>query len=432
MSRPLGFADLSGRRVGIWGVGVEGRAVAARLEGVTDDIVLVDDHPTRDDVRASDDGGLDLLRTCEVVLKSPGIPRRRADVLLLDDVGVTVTSALNCWLADADRDHVIAVTGTKGKSTTTSLITFFLQCLGEDAQSAGNIGRPPYDPAFPATRWIVLEVSSYQAVDLTTSPATVVVTSLGEDHLDWHGTLAQYRADKLSLTRLSDDHDTFVANDMSLHDESHQLGGHVTFVDTDDEGLTNALGLVGEHNVRNVALALAVVGHVTRRPMSIVAKVVREQAQNFEPLPGRLTVLARADGVTYVDDGLATAPLPTIAALDHFADDDVALIAGGFDRGVDYQPLAVALTARTRRTVVVVMDEAGARIADTLHASHAEVLVAASMDAAVRAARTSLPEGGVVLLSPAAPSFGAYANWRERSDDFAHVVRLLVADAANA
>jgi len=255
------------------------------------------------------------------------------------------------------------------------------------------------------------------------------VTSLGEDHLDWHGTLAQYRADKLSLTRLSEDHDTFVADDLSLHDESHQLGGHVTFVDTDDQGLTSALGLVGEHNVRNVALALAVVGHVTRRPMSDVAYAVREQAHNFEPLPGRLTVLARADGVTYVDDGLATAPLPTIAALDHFADDDVALIAGGFDRGVDYQPLAVALTARTRRTVVVVMDEAGARIADSLHASHAEVLVAGSMDVAVRAARTSLPDGGIVLLSPAAPSFGAYANWRERSDDFAQIVRLLVADA---
>ena len=92
------------------------------------------------------DGGLEQLLNCDVVLKSPGIPRRRADVLDLEAHGVIVTSALNLWLHDVDRSRVVAITGTKGKSTTTALVTFFLECLGEQAIRLGNFGQPPYDP----------------------------------------------------------------------------------------------------------------------------------------------------------------------------------------------------------------------------------------------------------------------------------------------
>lgn len=422
MFRPRGFADLTGRRVGLWGLGVEGRAALERVRDITKDIVLVDDAPLSPEVRATDDGGLDDLRRCDIVLKSPGIPRRRADVLLLEDDGVCVTSALNLWLASTDRAHVIAVTGTKGKSTTTSLITFFLQSLGESAESAGNIGRPPYAVDFPDVTWTVLEVSSYQAVDLEDSPGLVVVTSLGADHLDWHGSLAQYRSDKLSLTRLSGAHVTLVADDATVREELTQIGGDLDIVPATDHDLTAALHLVGAHNVANVSLALAATARATGRSLADVVAVVKEHAAAFTPLPGRLTVIARDGSLTYVDDGLATAPLPTIAALEHFADESVALLAGGFDRGVDYTPLADALSARHRPTYVIVMDEAGDRIADAVRDTGVHVLRADTMDAAVRAAEVSLDFAGVVLLSPAAPSFGTYANWRERSDDFARAV----------
>jgi UDP-N-acetylmuramoylalanine-D-glutamate ligase len=145
--RPTGFADLAGKRVGLYGYGVEGRAAAARLRDAGE-LVIVDESDTLGpEVLVASRGGLEALLSCDVVLKSPGIPRRRDDVVNLERHGVTVTSALNLWLHDVDRSRVVAVTGTKGKSTTTSLITFFLHSLGLDAQRLGNIGQPPYDPS---------------------------------------------------------------------------------------------------------------------------------------------------------------------------------------------------------------------------------------------------------------------------------------------
>ena len=430
MSRPTGFADLAGRRVGILGYGVEGRASARRLEGVAASVVLVDDVPLEGDVLVTREGGLDALFTCDVVLKSPGVPRRRSDVLALEEAGVVVTSALNLWFGDAPLERVIAVTGTKGKSTTTSLISFFFTCLGEDATSLGNIGRPPYDPdAAAPTGWLVVEVSSFQCADIGVAPATVVVTSLGSDHLDWHGSLEQYWADKLSITRLDGAHSTYVAE--SARAGLDQIGGDVVLVEAreSDGELAGALGLLGRHNATNVALALEVVAHLTKRSRESVAGAVALEAENFVPLRGRLTLVGEEvtthGAIRYVDDGLATAPLPTVAALEVFADDEVALLVGGFDRGVDYSPLIDALAARTRATCVITMGLAGTRIAEEIAARGVRVAVvgAGSMGEAVSVARAHLPRGGVVVLSPAAPSFDRYRNWLERSEDFASHVR---------
>ena len=163
MFRPTGFADLAGKRVGVFGYGVEGRATVRRLRGVSELVVVDDASGLGPEVLVTKEGGLDALLRCDVVLKSPGIPRRRADVLDLELHGVAVTSALNLWLQETDRARVVALTGTKGKSTTTALVTFFLHCMGEDALRLGNIGQPPYDPALDTSKgWLVLEVSSFQ------------------------------------------------------------------------------------------------------------------------------------------------------------------------------------------------------------------------------------------------------------------------------
>jgi UDP-N-acetylmuramoylalanine--D-glutamate ligase len=433
--RPTGFADLADKRVGVFGYGVEGRATVARLAGVGD-VVIVDDNPNLGPlVTATSEGGLEKLRHCDVVLKSPGIPRQRADVLDLETHGVTVTSALNLWLQESDRARVIGVTGTKGKSTTTALITFFLHCLGQDAQCLGNIGRPPYDPDVDTSKgWIVLEVSSFQCVDLDVAPGVVVVTSLGADHLDWHGSLERYQSDKLSLTRAQGDHRTLVADEASLHEVHDQLGGEVTFVARDDTGLATALGLIGAHNDTNVALALAAVEALTGLSVGDVRASVAAKASHFEPLRGRLTLVAseEVDGVTvrYVDDGLATSVLPTVAALEVFANEPVALIAGGFDRGIDYEELAHALTTRSQPIALITMGNAGARIGASVRALDPQLRQrsANSMREAVELARESLESGGVVLLSPAAPSFDQYQNWEERSDDFTRVATSFLRD----
>jgi UDP-N-acetylmuramoyl-L-alanine---L-glutamate ligase len=431
--RPTGFADLAGKRVGLYGYGIEGRATAARLASVAE-LVVVDESDGLDpDVLVASRGGLEALLTCDVVLKSPGIPRRREDVLTLESHGVTVTSALNLWLHDVDRARVVAVTGTKGKSTTTALITFFLSALGLEAQRLGNIGQPPYDPSVDtSTGWLILEVSSFQAVDLDVAPAVIVVTSLGSDHVDWHGSLEQYRSDKLSLTRAAGPHHTLVADSATLRDVRDQIGGDVDFVPPDATGLTTDLGLIGSHNDSNVALALRAVATLTGLDTAEVREAVAAVARNFTPLRGRLTLIAteHLDGaqVRYVDDGLATSVLPAVAALEVFADEPVALIVGGFDRGVEYGELAEAIVSRDQPTTLITSGNAGLRISDEVRRRDKDLVQhsADSMLEAVDLARAALEHGGVVLLSPAAPSFDRYRNWEERSEDFTEIVRSLL------
>jgi UDP-N-acetylmuramoyl-L-alanine---L-glutamate ligase len=344
-----------------------------------------------------------------------------------------VTSALNLWLHDVERSRVVAVTGTKGKSTTTALITFFLGALGLEAQRLGNIGQPPYEPSVDTSNGcLVLEVSSFQAVDLDVAPAVIVVTSLGSDHVDWHGSLEQYRSDKLSLTRAAGPHRTLVADSATLREVRDQIGGKVEVVSPDTTGLAAALGLIGTHNDSNVALALRAVATLTGVNPTTLHETIASVARTFTPLRGRLTLVAteERDGarVRYVDDGLATSVLPAVAALEVFAEEPVALIAGGFDRGVEYGELAEAIVSRRLPTTLITSGNAGLRISDEVRSRRKDLVQhsADSMLEAVELARAALGEGGVVLLSPAAPSFDRYRNWEERSEDFTHIVRTLL------
>ena len=206
---PLGWSDLTDRTVGIWGLGVEGRAALRRLaaDGLAPTVIV--DRELPDDLGGSDggasrlaeaDGGLEALAGCDVVVASPGISRHGEHATALVSAGVELVGGLGLWLADTDPERVIAVTGTKGKSTTALVLGHLLRGLGDRVEVGGNVGRCPFDPleADPEARWVI-EVSSYQATSIEAGPGTVVVTSLAPDHLPWHGGRTEtYYADKLS------------------------------------------------------------------------------------------------------------------------------------------------------------------------------------------------------------------------------------------
>jgi UDP-N-acetylmuramoylalanine--D-glutamate ligase len=252
----------------------------------------------------------------------------------------------------------------------------------------------------------------------------VVVTSLGEDHVDWHGSLSQYHSDKLQLTRAEGFHHTVVPDDDAILQNREQLGGELVVVGDLDAELATLLGLIGDHNARNVALALRTVALALHRPISEVRDAAIREAHVFSPLPGRLTLAHRATigghRVDFVDDGLATNPLPVVAATRSFAGQDVALIVGGFDRGVDYAPLLNGLHDESDRITIWAVGPAGQRIASLAATTHASLKIETVDDlpSAVHHAVHALPEGGVVLFSPGAPSFDAYKNWEERSAHF--------------
>jgi UDP-N-acetylmuramoylalanine--D-glutamate ligase len=432
MRQPISWSALADARVGVWGLGVEGQASLRRLGALGVSPVLVDDSPSATGaggraVLSTEPDGLRALRECDVVVKSPGISRYRREVTELEGAGVEVCGGLGLFMAEADAARVACITGTKGKSTTTAIAVHLLQGLGYDARAGGNIGRPPWDPSEEAEPdyWIV-ETSSFQVPDLAVAPHVVAVTSLSPDHLDWHGTVERYYADKLSLcTKPGVSLAVADGSDERLRAQAARLGPHVRWVETEevarDHAWSSALGLAGSHNARNAAIAHAVlVGLGIPEAMDEVG--LARAATGFEALASRFRSLGHVGDVEFVDDGLSTNVLPAQAALAAFADRPVALLVGGHDRGVDYGPLAETLAARTAPTLVVTMPDNGPRIGDAVRSvgdGRVEVVDAEDLDAAVAAAVAWAAAGGVVLFSPAAPSFGRFGDYRERSAAFA-------------
>jgi UDP-N-acetylmuramoyl-L-alanine---L-glutamate ligase len=432
----LSWSDLRGARVGVWGLGHEGRASLRKLHTLGAEPVLVDDNPNEPGVLATGNGGLAALRRCDAVIKTPGISRYRPEVAELSGLGIPVVGGLGLWLAEADLRRVLVVTGTKGKSTTASVAGHLLTGLGVKCMVGGNIGAEPYDPAtHAAADYWVIEVSSYQATDLPCSPPVVAVTSLHPDHLDWHGGVEQYYRDKLSACS-QPGADLTVANGDSdlLAEHASLLGPRVEWVPADgdpDADWMEPLGLPGRHNRRNALIArrcLAALGV----PGAGDDGALRAAAAGYRGLPSRLAPVGTIAGVTFVDDSLATNVLPTLAALDSFPGRRVALIVGGHDRGIDYAPLGVDIAVRQAPTLVLTLPDSGPRIRAAIETAAAAQAGAAhglagvtdcpDLAAAVAAAFDWAKPDGVVLLSPAAPSFGAFRDYRDRSEAFARAV----------
>jgi UDP-N-acetylmuramoylalanine--D-glutamate ligase len=402
-------------------------------------------------------------------------------VAQLSAAGIPVLGGLGLWLAEADLRRVLCVTGTKGKSTTSSLTGHLLTGLGYRCMVGGNIGAVPYDPgnAGDFDFWVI-EVSSYQATDLPCSPPVVAVTSLHPDHLDWHGGVEQYYRDKLSACSQPGAELTVANGDSALlREHAGLLGPRIDWVsehDDPDATWLDPLGLPGRHNRRNALIArrcLAALGV----PGAADATALHGAAAGYQPLPSRLTPVGTVGGVSFVDDSLSTNVLPTLAALDAFPGRRIALIVGGHDRGIDYAPLAAGIVAREAPTYVLTLPDSGPRIRTHLEAAtpstpdppapgtpaasppvppqrhetgnsvrlnavkpgfqsggkaapapqtgFAGVTDCPDLAAAVAAGYRWAHPDGIVLLSPAAPSFGVFRDYRDRAEAFAREVRCL-------
>jgi UDP-N-acetylmuramoylalanine--D-glutamate ligase len=466
----LSWSDLAGTRAGIWGLGREGHANLRKLLALGAEPVLVDDRPAGPvdgrPVLATADGGLAALQRCDVVVKTPGLSRYRPEVAHLSAAGIPVVGGLGLWLAEADLRRVLCVTGTKGKSTTSSLTGHLLTGLGYRCMVGGNIGAVPYDPANAGDfDFWVIEVSSYQATDLPVSPPVVAVTSLHPDHLDWHGGVEQYYRDKLSACSQPGAELTVANGDSGLlREHAALLGPRIEWVSEHDDPAADwmdPLGLPGRHNRRNALIArrcLVALGV----PGAADATALHGAAAGYRPLPSRLTPAGTVGGVSFVDDSLSTNVLPTLAALDAFPGRRIALIVGGHDRGIDYAPLAAGVVAREAPTYVLTLPDSGPRIRAQIEAApppaltqrhetgnsvrsnavkpgfqsvaeaapapqtgFAGVTDCRDLSAAVAAGYRWAQPDGIVLLSPAAPSFGFFKDYRDRAEAFAREVRAL-------
>jgi len=441
--------ELCRRRAAVWGLGQEGLATAALLIGRGVVPVLIDDDVETASKRASalPEGAPAVVAPAsapwsqiEAVVRAPGVSRYRPELAAAAESGTVVTTAMAMWLEDFAGARVVAITGTKGKSTTAALTASILRHEGMQVALIGNIGVPVVDMYDgPPVDAYVVEVSSYQAADVTVTPGVCVLTSLAPDHLDWHGGQERYYRDKLRLIEAGPL--GAVAVNAASPEAVRRTDGHpgrTLFgpagrvrvdpsgtIEVDGEGVVDSgrLRLPGRHNVWNLCGAIAgatLLGGRCPSPGS-----VGDAVDAFEGLPSRCRTIGQRDGLTFVDDALASNPFATVTSVEAFPGRELTVILGGADRGIDIRPLVEALARRspTPRVIVLPPDEQRLRAAFGPPTGRPQAAVpvreAGDIDGAVRSAVEWTPDGGVILFSPAAPTPSGQGGYGERSRRFA-------------
>lgn len=483
------LSELAGKRVAIWGFGREGRATlsvlrqqfpgqhitvfcseaeSASIDSLTpspptasgeragvrgehqnlppqSELETLPPHPTLSPIAGNGGEGFKALVNIvtkapdataltqfDIVIKSPGISAYKSPIPEVQQAGVQFTSASALWFAENPDARTICVTGTKGKSTVTALIAHILRKSGKCVAMAGNIGLSLLELTNPPRKpdWWVIELSSFQTRDFDGASTLAVITNLYEEHLDWHGTRANYVADKLAIGKRAKI--LMVADQTSLleltaaHPDRRVFGTVSGWHLVGDwicrgEEQVLALGnvpLPGLHNVLNVCAALAAI-----EAAGLDAAQLARHVTSFRGLPHRLQSLGRRGDREYVNDSIATTPYATVEALRAYSDRDVVVLVGGFDRGVNWNVFVEHVRRQPPRAIVT-MGANGERIAAALVGIEARGLALESVgslaEAVARASAISVP-GGVVLMSPGAPSFDAFRDYAQRGQEFARL-----------
>jgi UDP-N-acetylmuramoylalanine--D-glutamate ligase len=389
-----------------------------------------------------------VARLTSAVL-SPGVPPTSIVVRAVNAANVPVLGEIEVAYRLC-KAPILAVTGTKGKSTTTALIGHLLRECGRTVYVGGNIGNPLIKEVLPASEhdWVVAEVSSFQLETIRAfRPRVAVLLNVAPDHLDRYYSMEEYAEAKYRIFANQSMSDFFVGNldDARIgqlhwrHGETrvqaHQLwfaldaehatmylrNGTITYAPVAGDPRPvpivprDEIPLAGDHNVQNAMAALLAALAVGCEPAALRAAI-----GSFRPMPHRLQPIAEIGGVTYVDDSKSTNPGSVVAAL-HAFDRPIVLIAGGRSKGTSFEEMGKAIGARVKALVAI--GEAGPEIAE---ASEARLSVrAASMEDAVRCARDFAQPGDVVLLSPGCASFDMFCSAEDRGDRFVAAVSAL-------
>ncbi|RMH94082.1 UDP-N-acetylmuramoyl-L-alanine--D-glutamate ligase [Lysobacter pythonis] len=442
------ISQLEGRRIALWGWGREGRAAyrALRARLPSQPLTLFcamaeigDAAAFADPLLAFEtDASGEKLARFEVVVKSPGISPYGEAARFARARGTDFIGGTRLWFSErGENARTLCVTGTKGKSTTTALLAHLLRAAGHRTALAGNIGLPLLELLDARAEAWAIELSSYQTRDVADSgvrPALAIVTNLFPEHLDWHGGESRYVEDKLALlTQAAPSIAVLNANDPVLSKlelpasdvrwYGTRAGWHLR-----GDGLfrgeravldTRDLPLPGRHNRGNLCAVLTALD-----ALGFDAAALARHAATFAPLPNRLQSLGVREGVRWVNDSISTTPHASLAALDVHAGEKVVLLVGGHDRGLDWHGFAEAMETRAPHGIVT-MGANGPRIHDLLAPMAAkagfELRAARDLPGAVAIARELLAGDGVLLLSPGAPSFGAYGDYVARGRHFAEL-----------
>ncbi len=398
-----------------------------------------------------------ILPELDAAIVSPGVPLNGSLVRMVQAAHVPIYSEIEVAYRLC-KAPIVAITGTKGKSTTTALVGALFRCAGKRVFVGGNIGNALITEAIAASPldWVIAEVSSFQLESIRSfKPKIAVILNISPDHLDRYHSMEEYAEAKFRIFANQDSYDTCIANldDQRLFALGWRQGGArirardlwftvgplhqqaTMFLQNDFIMYAPPSGdprpqhimrrseipLAGEHNVQNVMAAL-----LCGLAVGIEPPVLRSGVMTFSPMAHRLQTIAEVDGVTFVDDSKATNPGSVIAAMRAFSQ-PVVLVVGGKSKGTDFTEMGGVIAATAK--AVVVMGEAADEIAGALGDAHVEK--AQTMRDAVEKAAGLAQAGDVVLLSPGCASFDMFASAEDRGERFADAVRARM-EAARA
>lgn len=396
---------------------------------------------------------MDGLTGSDVIFRTPGLRPDMPEIAAARAAGALLTSEMEVFFRVCPAT-MIAVTGSDGKTTTTTIIAGLLEAAGKRVYVGGNIGTPLLDRAgeMTAEDFVVLELSSFQLLTMEQSPHIAVVTNLAPNHLDVHKSMEEYVNAKRNILRWQTASDRVVLN---LDNEitrgfAKDARGQVIWFsrevqpergvylgrETEDEKavwVTNGqdkrcvllqrdILLPGIHNVENYMAAIAAVGEL------VPAEVIQSYAKTFGGVEHRIELVRELDGVRYYNDSIASSPSRTMAGLRSFSE-KVILIAGGYDKHIPYEPLGPDLVKRVKRMYLTgdtaPKIRASAENAPGYSPGNPEIVDCADLREAVQAAREAAKPGDVVLMSPASASFDRFKNFMERGNVFKEMVNKL-------
>ena len=353
---------------------------------------------------------MNAVKGYDIVIKSPGIP-----FFGMEDEEAIVTSQTD-MLLKTNRENVIGITGTKGKSTTTTLIYNILNKAGADVRLIGNIGVPPFSclEDINDDTTLVCEMSSHQLENLTVSPHIAVILNIFEEHLDHYKSYEDYQLAKVNIFRHQNENDVVVYNKendlVKNYIEKFARGKKLAFpYDYDVE-----TKLIGEHNKKNIMAA-----RLVAQELGINEDEIRETVKEFSGLAHRLEFAGEFNGVRYYNDSISTIPEATINAIESLEDVDTVII-GGLDRGIHYDDFATYLMNCKVRNIILAYDT-GKRIYSKMDTNRA--ILVNDLEEAVNRAKAVTKKGKICLLSPAAASYGYFKNFEERGNKFKELIK---------
>jgi UDP-N-acetylmuramoylalanine--D-glutamate ligase len=376
------------------------------------------------------------LAPYDVLVRSAGISPYREPLVASKASGTRITTATNLWFAENPGEKTICITGTAGKSTTSTLLAHLLGEAGLNARLAGNIGQPMLGFDAGDADWWVIELSSYQITDFDGRPDMALLLNISQEHLDWHRGFEAYVNDKLRLAEVAGE-GRVIANfeDRLLrrrlqskpgtHWFNHPHGWRVAgdaVVGPGGQRVRAPESLPGNHNLHNLAAALTLLDRL-KIEMPDLGRALAE----FRGLPHRLQLVGKKDGVRYVNDSISTTPVSVAAALETIGHRDVVLLLGGMDRGLDWDSFAAGLAEYLPFAIIALPDN-GPKILQSLERAGLQPVggmrEAGDLEEAVELARELAPSGGAILLSPGAPSFPHFRNFEERGERFAQLAGI--------